>query len=201
MQALLFDLGDVLIDIDFMRAIHSWAQYSSLSPETLLSIFQQDFAYQQHETGEISSKVYFDYLRASLRLNASDQQIAEGWNAILGNEIPPTVEAVRKAKAHLPCYVFTNSNPVHQLSWQTRLAELFAYFEHVFVSSDIGLRKPHRAAFEFVARAIGVPAGAILFFDDLRENVEGALAAGLQAVHVQSPADVQKALHGLGCAL
>jgi len=200
-QALLFDLGNVLIDIDFMRAIHRWAQYSSLSIEALRSVFQQDLAYQQHETGEISSKAYFDHLRASLKLEASDQQIAAGWNAILGNEISSNVEAIRKANTPFPCYVFTNSNPVHQMSWQTRFAEMLTHFERVFVSSDIGLRKPHRVAFEFVSREMAVPEGAILFFDDLPENVNGALAAGFQAVHVRSPADVQNALRDLGCVL
>jgi putative hydrolase of the HAD superfamily len=76
-----------------------------------------------------------------------------------------------------------------------------AHFDRVFVSSEIGLRKPERAAFEFISREVGVAAGSIMFFDDMLENVTGALAAGLLAVHVQSPADVQDALRRLGCAL
>ena len=71
---------------------------------------------------------------------------------------------------------------------------------HVFVSSEIGHRKPERSAFEFVARSVGVPIESILFFDDTLENVEGALAAGFQAVHVRGPADVKTALVRLGCA-
>ena len=58
----------------------------------------------------------------------------------------------------------------------------------------MGSRKPDRAAFEHVAREIGVPAGRVLFFDDLEENVEGARATGMQAVLVRSPADVAEAL-------
>jgi glucose-1-phosphatase len=78
---------------------------------------------------------------------------------------------------------------------------IVAAFNRVFVSSDIGLRKPERAAFEFIANAIAVPKEAILFFDDLSENVAGARDVGLQAVHVRSSADVRKALLQLGCAL
>jgi putative hydrolase of the HAD superfamily len=58
----------------------------------------------------------------------------------------------------------------------------------------MGLRKPERAAFERVARAIGVAPGRILFFDDTEANVAGARAAGFQAVHVRSPEDVAAAL-------
>ena len=74
-------------------------------------------------------------------------------------------------------------------------------FERVFVSSEIGYRKPDRSAFEFVAQTIGVPIGSILFFDDTLENVNGALAAGLEAVQVRGPADVKTALQGLGCII
>ena len=47
-------------------------------------------------------------------------------------------------------------------------------------------------------KAIGVPAPRIVFFDDLAENIEGARARGLTAVHVTSPDDVAEALVALG---
>ena len=193
-KALLFDLGGVLIDFDFTRALRAWAVFSSLSFEELRDTFQHDLAYQRHETGEISTKDYFNSLRASLKLDAGNQQIAAGWNAIFVGEISQTVQAVRKARAKYPCYVFTNSNPSHQLVCRARFPDVFTTFDRIFVSSDIGLRKPQRAAFAFISCAVGVPAGSILFFDDLLENVTGALEAGFLAVHVRSPADVEDVL-------
>ena len=38
----------------------------------------------------------------------------------------------------------------------------------------------------------------ILFFDDTLSNVEGAAAAGLMAVHVKTPQDVEHALRHVG---
>jgi putative hydrolase of the HAD superfamily len=64
----------------------------------------------------------------------------------------------------------------------------------VFTSFEIGRRKPDRAAYEHVAEAIGTAPGRILFLDDVIENVRGARAAGMQAVHVRSPADVARAV-------
>ena len=57
------------------------------------------------------------------------------------------------------------------------------------MSSTIGLRKPEAEAYDYVVRAIGVSANRIVFFDDTVENIEGARARGLQAVHVKSGAD------------
>ncbi len=45
-----------------------------------------------------------------------------------------------------------------------------------------------------IAKDIGVPPADILFLDDTLENVEGARAAGLRAVHVKGPQDVRDAL-------
>jgi putative hydrolase of the HAD superfamily len=49
-----------------------------------------------------------------------------------------------------------------------------------------------------VVRAIGAPASRIVFFDDLAENIQGARAYGLTAVHVKSSEDVANALDALG---
>src|SRR5262249_15014287 len=81
-------------------------------------------------------------------------------------------------------YAFTNSNPTHMAVCSRTYAEVLGHFRHVFVSSDLGVRKPEAEAFAKIARTVGVPAGRILFFDDTETNVRGALAAGLQAVHV-----------------
>jgi len=67
-------------------------------------------------------------------------------------------------------------------------------FRKVFVSYELGARKPERAAFEAIARAIGVPLERILFFDDTAENVAGARAAGVAAIQVRGPQDVADAL-------
>lgn len=198
-KALLFDLGGVLINIDFARTLQAWSAFSKLSFAELKVAFQQDLAYQQHETGEIDAAQYFEHLRTTLKLNASDQQIAAGWNAVLLDEISETAEVIREActRLQIPCYVLTNTNPTHHAVWRQRHARLMAMFERVFVSSEIRLRKPHRAVFEFVGREIGVPAQSILFLDDSAENVAGAKASGFAAIHVRGPADVRAALQRL----
>jgi HAD superfamily hydrolase (TIGR01509 family) len=72
------------------------------------------------------------------------------------------------------------------------------HFRKIFLSSAIGLRKPDAAAYDHVAKAIGVAPERIVFFDDLAENIEGARAYGLNAVHVTSSGDVAQALAALG---
>ncbi|WP_431096567.1 HAD-IA family hydrolase [Polaromonas aquatica] len=198
-QALLFDLGGVLIDVDFNRVLEYWQPISRLTIEELKATFSSDLPYQQHERGEITAAQYFAHLAVNLELQDDLAHITQGWNAIFGGEITETLNLVREARAHLPCYVFSNTNATHQAVWTALYPSLAQSFERIFVSSEIGYRKPERRAFEYVANAMGVPLDAILFFDDHPDNVEGARAAGLQAVQVRGPADVRAALQRIGC--
>lgn len=136
-----------------------------------------------------------------LQLKDDPVRIAAGWNSIFIREITETLRMVEAARAMLPCYAFTNTSATHRAAWSARFPAVVQAFERVFVSSEIGHRKPERSAFEFVALTIGEPMASILFFDDTLENVKGARAAGLQAVRVRGPADVGAALRRLGWAV
>lgn len=196
-EALLFDLGGVVIEIDFGRVFQVWQGLSRLSLDDIRRRFKMDAAYRRHERGEIGASEYFAHLRATLGLEGSDEEIALGWNRIFGNEIPETVKCIQLARRGLPCYAFTNSNPIHRAAWTVAYPNAIAAFERIFVSSELGLRKPERAAFDAVARAIGADPSTILFFDDTLENVQGARAAGMHAVLVREPADVEEALQNI----
>jgi glucose-1-phosphatase len=117
-EALLFDFGGVLVDIDFERAFRHWETISALSLEELRTTFQFDLPYQQHERGELSADKYFDHLRKCLQLRGSDEQIALGWNSIYVGEISETVSTVQTVRTTYPCYAFTNSNAIHQSVWR-----------------------------------------------------------------------------------
>jgi len=197
-QLLLFDLGGVLIDIDFSRALRAWQPFSRLSFDELKQAFRFDEHYARHERGEITATQYFEHLMSVLALDAQHADIERGWNAIFVSEIAETLALVRAARDRMPCHMFTNTNAAHQAAWSRMFPMVASSFDRVFASHEIGLRKPEQRAFAHVAQALGVPAASIMFFDDSLENVEGARKAGLQAVHVRTPQDVANALQRIG---
>ena len=196
-DALLFDLGGVVIDIDFNRVFAHWAKHAGCDERLVRERFSQDAAYCRHEVGEIGVADYFASLRGSLGIDLSDAQFLDGWNAIYIGEVPGVARLLARARERIPLYAFTNTNRAHEACWSPQFAGILTLFRTVFVSSTIKLRKPERAAFEFVVKEIGVPAGRIVFFDDNPENVAGARACGLQTVHVTSRADVERTLAAL----
>ncbi len=193
-EALLFDLGGVIFDVDFVRVTRRWAEHAGSDPDVIAKRYAPDEAYERHERGDIDSNAYFAALRGSLGIDITDAQFLEGWNAIFAGLIPGVTDWLEPACARLPSYVFSNTNAAHEAFWAPAYADTLKHFRKVFVSSTIGLRKPDARAFAHVAREMGVPPSRILFFDDALANVEGARDAGLQAVHVRSNGDVVTAL-------
>jgi glucose-1-phosphatase len=196
-KVLLFDLGGVVLEVSFARVLESWGKHAGVNPEILETRFVLDAFYERHERGEIVGTEYFDSLSQSLEINLSHAAYEEGWNAMLVGEVPGIRDLLEKASRQLPLYGFSNTNRTHWDFLKRQESKVFGYFQKFFTSFELGQRKPDRAAFEAVARAIGVNPEEILFFDDLLENVEGARAAGLQAVHVQNVEDTKKAVESL----
>jgi putative hydrolase of the HAD superfamily len=197
-DALLFDLGRVVLDIDFGKTLACWAGHAGCEVAHLVGRFSRDDIYRRHETGDISDAEFFEGLRSSLGVKLSDAQFLEGWNAIFAGEMPGIAALLARAAARVPLYAFSNTNNAHVEHFSLEYAGVLGHFREIFLSSAIGLRKPDAAAYDHVVKAIGVDPERIVFFDDLAENIEGAKACGLTAIHVTSPGDVAHALAELG---
>jgi glucose-1-phosphatase len=193
-SAVLFDLGGVIMGIDFERAFAHWAAAAGDDPVAIRARYAFDEPYERHERGEIAEGEYYAALRNSLGIDISDDEFRAGWNAIFTGDIPENVALLGRVDRRIPLYAFSNTNAAHHAVWSKRFEEALRPFRKVFVSSELGVRKPDREAFERIAREIGVPLDRILFFDDTLANVEGARRAGLHAVHVKTPQDVEDAL-------
>jgi len=193
-DALLFDLGGVVIDIDFDRVFARWALHGRCDSAAIKAGFRPDHYYECHERGEIDAAAYFASLRTSLGMELSDAQFHDGWKEVFVGEVPGMATLLQRAAQRLPLYAFSNTNAAHKEVWSREYATILSPFRRLFVSSEIGKRKPEPEAFRTVAAAMGVPVARIVFFDDSLENVEGARAIGMHAVHVRSTADVETSL-------
>lgn len=197
-DVLLFDIGRVVLDIDFNKVMANWAGHAGCAPAELARRFVVNDSFKHHEVGKIDDAAFFANLRASLGIGITDDQFLEGWNAIFAGEMPGIAKLLANAAKRMPLYAFSNTNPAHVAHFSRAYADVLSHFREIFLSSTIGLRKPDAEAYDHVVKAIGVPASRILFFDDAAANIEGARSRGLAAVHVTSMDDVAKALTALG---
>ncbi len=189
-KALVFDLGNVLIKIDFMRCVRYWSRRGHIPPDQIIARFRADRHYEAFERGQLSPEAYFAVLRRQIGIQLDDTEMTVGWNRIIEGEKPGIRECLLALKPHFPLYVLTNTNAVHAAEWGRRHQSLLKHFNRVFVSSDMGCRKPEARVYQKVLNAIALPAEQVVFLDDTRANVDGAAACGLQAILVERPADI-----------
>jgi hypothetical protein len=87
-DALLFDLGNVVFDLDFSLAIARWASHAACDEALIRERFRKDDAYRRHGRGEIDDDAYFTGVRAMLGIDISNAQLLDGWNAMYVGEMP-----------------------------------------------------------------------------------------------------------------
>ena len=201
-EALLFDLGRVVIDLDQTRVHSRWAELARVPLGDVAALVRERIlgseAYCRHERGEISDAQFFAHLRQQLQLALSDAQFLDGWNGIFIGEIPGIRHLLASLQGRLPLYAFSNTNVAHHAYWSHTFRDLLAPFRKIYLSHKIGARKPEPAAFRAVLADMGHAPDRVLFFDDSAENVAGARACGLLAVEVTTAAGIEAALSDFG---
>src|SRR5882672_210186 len=133
-DALLFDLGGVVVDIDFQRAFAQWAETTSCNAALLRKRFSHDEAFKLHETGQLTDDEYFESLRMSLGINISNAEFLDGWNAIFVGEMPGISGLLAKVAKRVPLYALTNTNQAHHLYWSRHLGNFVSHFKEIFLS-------------------------------------------------------------------
>ena len=186
-DALVFDVGGVLVDVNFKLAFAHWAQCAQVPADAIATRFKVDAAYAAHERGEIDAAQYFATLRHSIGIDITDHEFETGWNAIFRGVYPGAAELLAEVAVATPVYLFSNTNALHYDCWRALYPQIITPVAQVFCSQELGLRKPSIASFEKVCALIGVAPQRVAFFDDLTENIEGARRCGLNAFHIAAP--------------
>ena len=192
-QAVILDLGGVVIDIDFHRVFNHWAEAGQVPVSRFYDRWALDAAYEQHETGDLDFAGYMRHLGQHFEVEMPLQEWERGWNEIFVGLYGEVLPLLHEVSARRPLFAFTNTNATHEATWRERYPEL-GVFQHIFVSSTIGQRKPDVPAYEYVAAQVGAAPEQILFLDDNTANIEGARAAGLDARQAYGEAEVVSVL-------
>lgn len=198
-EVLLFDLGDVVFEVDFTRAFAHWGAAAGVDPNVLAGRFVRGDTEFRFERGEIDGAEFFGGLRAEMGVDLGDDALEAGWNAIFTHVLPGVPALLDVAIASgLPCWALSNTNASHVTVWPDHFADVLARFEAVLTSHELGHRKPEPAAYRAALAMIGCAPESVLFLDDLAENVLAARAVGMQAVRVGCTEDIRSALVDLG---
>ncbi len=193
---IIFDYGNVIFTIDFQKSKHTFTELGISNFEQFFAHIGQNPLFDKYEKGEISTPEF----RAGIRRitgkpELTDLQIDQAWNSLLIGIPPVNHQIVLKAKERYRSFLLSNINDLHLRHITEYLQDEFNtntndnFFEKVYYSHLIGMRKPDPEIFQFVLRDSGLDPRETLYIDDSPQHIKGALEAGLIHTHLMTPDD------------
>ena len=186
-KAIVFDLGGVLIDLDFDRCVRAFREVLGYERITeLLDLSHQKGIYGDMEAGLITADEFRAEVLRESRPGCVPADVDRAMAGLLTGMDPAKVPLLERLTERYPLYGLTNNNEIsvqrmHDIYEENGL-DWRRVFRKEFISCRMKLMKPSREIFDVAAAEIGFPPEEILFVDDSQKNVDGARAAGWQAV-------------------
>jgi putative hydrolase of the HAD superfamily len=187
----IFDLGNVIVDIDFNRVLGAWSDFSRVPLATLKQNFVMGEAFHRHERGEISDEEFAKALCEEMVLPLSYEQFSTGWQAVFVALRPDVIDIMHKLRAKGDrVVVLSNTNRLHTTFWPEQYPEIRAAADHIYLSQEMGMRKPESRIYQQVLAEEGFSADDTVFFDDNAENIAGAERVGITSILVANKATI-----------
>ena len=181
----IFDLGNVIVDIDFNRVLGAWSDFSRVPLATLRQNFTMGEAFHQHERGEISDEAFAEAFCHEMDLSLSYEQFSHGWQAVFVGLRPEVIDVMHRLREQgHRVVVLSNTNRLHTTYWPDEYPEVRAAADHIYLSQEMGMRKPEARIYQKVLELEGFSADDTVFFDDNADNIAGANHLGLTSILV-----------------
>ena len=186
---IIFDFGNVLFDLDLPAIERHFRQYFGENFAAVREKFGRDRIFELYETGGLSTEEFVDTLRLASGPPLSGRQITTAWNSIFIGMPKRRFDMLLRLRRQYKVFLLSNINDLHAAwidaymlrehgipDFQTR------YFDAVYYSHLIRLRKPDREIYEYVLADAELVPEETVFFDDMPINVEAARRVGIQGI-------------------
>jgi FMN phosphatase YigB (HAD superfamily) len=184
---IIFDLGGVLMNIDFKRTFDAFEIIGFRGAEQAFQDPDINRLCMDFETGVYCSIEMRRKFREITGFKCSDIQFDKAWNALLMDFPPNGIRRVKEVATKYKTYLLSNTNPIHakqinaELNLHFGIESLDHLLDKAWYSHNLGLRKPDERVFHKVLRASRINPEETVFFDDSEMNVRVAESIGIQA--------------------
>lgn len=188
----IFDLGGVLVSVDFTRACKRLEAAGGAPVTAIREAIANGEDKLAFDTGRLSAQEFAARFCASVGVRLPYSEFAEIWCDVFA-EKPEVTGLLDQIATKADLVLLSNTDPLH-LDYVRSHYGFLQKFGRMLLSYEVGHAKPARQIF---GRAIGLCAAGtrMIYFDDVAEFVSAARACGLPA---EQFVDVAKLRHDLG---
>ena len=182
-RCILFDFGNVIAFFDHMiacRRLASWSRPALDAQDVYRRVFNGTLE-EDYDCGRLSSAAFINRLRHDLKLDASDDAIAEAWCDIYTPNAVIQELIVEEKRRGTRLVLASNTNELHYQWFSRQFEPVLRLFDELVLSFRVGARKPANEFFEACIRAAGRRPEEIIYIDDRPDYVAAGRALGLRA--------------------
>ncbi|HLH31414.1 MAG TPA: HAD family phosphatase [Terriglobia bacterium] len=196
-EALLFDLGKVLIDFNFETGVQALHASCSISRDRFEEVLWDETWIRRYERGEISTGEFHSYLCETAALKMDLIGFRDVWSSVFLPGLLVSEDLLGALKKRYPLILVSNTNEAHFEFIRSRYPVVEFFDEHV-LSYEVGSLKPDRKIFEQAIRVSGCAPEALFFTDDREENILAARELGIRAHQFRTERKLIEALQEAG---
>ena len=178
----------MILNIDYSKTEQAFTDLGIADFAQKYSQLKQTELFDLLETGKIGRAEFLSGIRGMTGPQISDEQIVSAWNAMLLDLPLRRLQILQQLQLHFDLFLLSNTNEIHEeaflktLKSLTGFDSLGVFFDKVYYSHRVGLRKPDAAIFHLIMEQNGLNPEKTLFVDDSPQHIEGAKALGIQTI-------------------
>lgn len=195
---IIFDLGGVLLNIDYSLTEQAFIAAGITNFPQLYSQLSQSSLFDKWETGQIDRDEFIQALQKAAPTTLTEAQIVNAWNAMLLDFPVRRLQLLQQLRLYYDLLLLSNTNEIHEEEFNRILMQshgmpnIGVFFDKVYLSHRVGLRKPMRAIFERVLDDNGLKAEHTLFIDDSPQHIAGANELGIKTIYLDKGMTIEK---------
>ncbi len=193
---IIFDLGGVIINLDTQATFDGFTAISQYTDWSQNSVDEVDL-FLDYEKGTISSEEFRTGIREMTgNADLTDEQIDKIWNSMLLDIPPARLELIQRLSEKYRLFVLSNTNAIHVPVFNKIVENasgkpnIGAFFEKVYLSHEVKMRKPEREIYEYVLNDSQLKPEETLFLDDKEGNLMAAQAVGIHTFQITPQQDI-----------
>jgi len=189
---IIFDLGGVILNIDFRKTEDAFADLGFTNFKQYMTQFHITPFFEEYETGKIDDAAFIRGIQEIAGRPLAAQDIIHAWDALLLDFPPVRIQLLEKLRKQYRIFLLSNTNSLHHQAFQEKLyaatgKRLEDIFERTYFSHAVHLRKPHAAIYQLVLNENNLNPAETLFIDDTASNFSGAEEVGIQTFYLEPP--------------
>ena len=190
-----FDLGNVLIPFDHMKACRVLGAKYSLDPQYVYGRIFEGGIGQAFDLGNLLPSEFTHECGEALNVNLNEDDLADAWSDIFSTD-PEMENLLEELAGNADLCLISNTNCWHY-NFVLQKFPFIASFPRRLLSYKMRKMKPDPEVFRLALR--WAQSGQVsIFIDDLEENVKSAAAEGFSAIHFTGIVPLRESLKRLG---